>query len=61
MKKDSSNLPPDIQAHILELAEKPEDETNTDDIPEVLDWSSAKRGVFVNRMTDEETTFMTEQ
>ena len=46
MKKDISELPPDIQAQILALADKPEDEINTDDIPEVLDWSNAKRGVF---------------
>ena len=46
MKKEHSELPPDIQAQILALADKPEDEINTDDIPEVLDWSNAKRGVF---------------
>ena len=46
MTKDTSNLPPNIQAQIRELADKPEDEINTEDIPEVLDWSNAKRGVF---------------
>ena len=46
MKKDISELPPDIQAQIRALADKPEDEINTDDIPEGLDWTNAKRGVF---------------
>ena len=46
MKKDISELPPNIQAQIQVLADKPDDEINTDDIPEVLDWSDAKRGVF---------------
>ena len=46
MKKDTSELPPDIQAQIQALADKPDDEINTDDIPEVLNWSDAKRGVF---------------
>ena len=51
MKKDISELPPNIQAQIQALADKPEDEINTDDIPEVVDWSDAKRGVFVDGMT----------
>ena len=46
MKKDTSELPPDIQAQIQALADKTEDEINTHDIPEVLDWSDAKRGMF---------------
>lgn len=60
MKKDISELPPDIQEQIQALADKPDGEINTDDIPEVLDWSNAKRGVVVNCMTDEETTFTTD-
>ena len=46
MKKGISELPQDIQAQIQALAGKPEDEINTDDIPEILDWSGARRGVF---------------
>ena len=61
MKKENSELPPDIQAQIQALADKPEDEVNTDDIPEVLDWSDAKRGVFAHYMTDENMTFTAEQ
>jgi uncharacterized protein (DUF4415 family) len=47
MKKGHSNpVPPEIQAEIDALAALPEDEINTDDIPEVRDWSGAKRGLF---------------
>ena len=46
MKKDISELPLDIQARIQALADKPNGEINTDGIPEILDWSNAKRGVF---------------
>ena len=46
MKKDINELPLDIQAQIRALADKPEGEINTDDIPEVLDWSDARRGMF---------------
>jgi uncharacterized protein (DUF4415 family) len=46
MKKEHSNpVPPEIQAEIDALAasDKP---IRTDLIPEVLDWSGAKRGLF---------------
>jgi uncharacterized protein (DUF4415 family) len=47
MKKRHSNpVPPEIQAEIDALAALPEDQINTDDIPEVPDWSGAKRGLF---------------
>jgi uncharacterized protein (DUF4415 family) len=47
MKKRHSNpVPPEIQAEIDALAALPEDQINTDDIPEVRDWSGAKRGLF---------------
>ena len=47
MKKGHSNpVPPELQAEIDALANLPEDEINTDDIPEVKDWSGAKRGLF---------------
>ena len=47
MKKRHSNpVPPEIQAEIDALAALPQDQINTDDIPEVRDWSGAKRGLF---------------
>ena len=46
MKRDTSELPPDVRAQIGALADKPDSEINTDDIPEALDWSNAKRGLF---------------
>jgi uncharacterized protein (DUF4415 family) len=47
MKKGHSNpVPPEIQAEIDALTALPEDQINTDDIPEVRDWSGAKRGLF---------------
>ena len=47
MKKRHSNpVPPEIQAEIDALAALPEVQINTDDIPEVRDWSGAKRGLF---------------
>jgi uncharacterized protein (DUF4415 family) len=45
-KKHSNPVPPEIQAEIDALAALPEDQINTDDIPEVRDWSGAKRGLF---------------
>ena len=46
MKKDISELPPDMQDELRALADKPDSEINTDDIPEILDWSDARRGTF---------------
>jgi uncharacterized protein (DUF4415 family) len=46
MKKERSNpVPPEIQAEIDALAASDEP-IRTDLIPEVLDWSGAKRGLF---------------
>jgi uncharacterized protein (DUF4415 family) len=45
-KKHSNPLPFEIQAEIDALAALPETEIQTDDLPEVLDWSGAKRGMF---------------
>jgi uncharacterized protein (DUF4415 family) len=46
MKKEHSNpVPPEIQAEIDALAASDEP-IRTDLIPEVLDWSGAKRGLF---------------
>ena len=47
MKKERFNLvPAEIQSEIDALAALPEDEIDTADVPEVRDWSNAKRGVF---------------
>ena len=46
MKKDISELPSDVQAQIRGLEALPDDQIDTTDAPEILDWSDAKRGVF---------------
>ena len=46
MKKSTSELSPDVRGQLRALADKPESEINTDDVPEALDWSNARRGVF---------------
>ena len=46
MKKDITELPPDVQAQIRALEDLPEDEVDTTGAPEILDWSYAKRGVL---------------
>lgn len=47
MKKERFNgLTAKQKAQIEALAALPDEESDTDDIPEVKDWSGAKRGVF---------------
>jgi len=46
MKKDSPKLPPDVQEQLRALEALPDDQIDTADIPEILDWSDARRGVF---------------
>jgi uncharacterized protein (DUF4415 family) len=47
MKKGSSDrLTPAQQAEIEALAALPDDKIDTQDIPEVRDWSGAQRGLF---------------
>ena len=46
MNKDISELPPNIQAQIRALEALADDEIDTTDAPEILDWSDARRGVF---------------
>ena len=46
MKKEMSELPPEVQAQIRALETLPEDQIDTTDAPEILDWSDARRGVF---------------
>ena len=46
MKKELNELPPDVQAQIRALEALPEDQIDTSDAPEILDWSDTRRGVF---------------
>ena len=47
MKKGSSNqLTPAQQAELEALAALPDDHIDTRDMPEVCDWSGARRGLF---------------
>ena len=45
-KGPSSALTKKQKAELEALAALPDDEIDTSDIPEVLDWSDAKRGLF---------------
>jgi uncharacterized protein (DUF4415 family) len=54
-KKHFNPLPPEIQAEIDLLAALPEDQIQTEDLPEVRDWSDAKRGVFYRPIEEEIT------
>lgn len=54
-KKHSNPLPPEIQAEIDALIILPEEQIQTDDLPEVSDWSDAKRGVFYRPIKEEIT------
>ena len=44
MKKDITELPPDVQEQIRALEALPDDEIDTTDAPEILDWSDASAG-----------------
>ena len=47
MKKANANrLTEDQKAEIKALEKSPDEQIDTTDIPEILDWSEAKRGVF---------------
>ena len=46
MRKDFSDLTPEQQREIAALSAMTDEEINTEDIPEVLNWSRARRGVF---------------
>lgn len=50
-KKDMTELPPDVQAKIRGLEDLPEDQIDTSDAPEILDWSDARRGTFFRPVT----------
>ena len=46
MRKDITELPPDVQQQLRALESLSDDEIDTSDAPEILDWSGARRGVF---------------
>ena len=46
MQKDMAELPADTQAQIRALEALSDDQIDTTDAPEILDWSDARRGVF---------------
>ena len=46
MKKDIAELPSDVQEQIRALEALPDDQIDTTDAPEILDWSVARIGVF---------------
>ena len=46
MKKDISELPSDVQEQIQGLEALSDNQIDTTDAPEILDWSDARRGVF---------------
>ena len=46
MSKDTADLSPEGQSEIRDLANMPDSDINTDDIPEITDWSDARRGLF---------------
>ena len=46
MKKGHPELTKDQWTEIEALANLPDDQVDTGDIPEILDWSDARRGVF---------------
>lgn len=46
MKKVLTDLTDEQIAELDALAELPDDQIDTSDIPEILDWSGGRRGVF---------------
>ena len=46
IKKEMADLPLDVQEQIRGLEALPDEQIDTTDAPEILDWSDARRGVF---------------
>ena len=46
MRKDITELPSEVQSQIRALETLPEEQTDTTEVPEILDWSDSRRGVF---------------
>ncbi len=51
----SNQLTPEQQAEIEALLALPDEEIDTQDIPEVVDWSGMRRGLFY-RPTEQQST-----
>lgn len=52
MKRENSNpLNEEQMARLERLSALPDDEIDTGDIPEVRDWTGARRGLFYSRAT----------
>ena len=60
MKKDITELPSDVQEQIRALEALPENQIDTTDAPEILDWSDARRGVFYRPAKQQTTTMQDE-
>lgn len=56
MRKGNSRLTKDQKNEIRALAELPDDRIDTTEIPEVLDWSEAKRGLFYRPVNQQITS-----
>ena len=48
MKREIADLTPEQRQELAVLSALPDDQINTTDAPEILDWSQAKRGLFYN-------------
>lgn len=46
MKSDKSRLPQRVQEEVRALEALPDDQIDTTDAPEILDWSGARRGAL---------------
>ncbi len=46
MKKETTELPEGVQAQLRALEALPDDQIDTTDAPELLDWSDARRGAL---------------
>ena len=46
MSMVKSDLTPEMKNEIRDLANMPDSDINTDDIPETTDWADARRGLF---------------
>jgi len=56
MKRDTSNqLTPEQQAEIEALLALPDEKIDTQDMPEVVDWSEWKRGLFYRPIEQQST------
>ena len=46
MKKETTELQADVRTQVRNLEATPDDQIDSTDAPEILDWSDARRGVF---------------